>query len=315
MPTNKNEVPENPIPILQSRYQDGDHQIEITPIGYQVLDTGAIYTSARSLLQNLTGHPKARNWTLGRYFRLDRPDGPAPLPGATILDIFGHKPRPVGSTGLTVDRQGVIRLHQSYGLTIATRHLGIDLTNRSREVQKLLFHGFGSRIFAAGYDPNEVLQEVFKGILARNHGICAWDERKSSFGHYVHMVCGCVLANYHRREQRRRSIEQVGLTVSPVPEKRSQAVGDALSDQPPNPLWGAPKQDIPLWVERDLVAHLRTSVGRRKRAEAALAIKLIPLARQGLTRTEMAAALGESKAHVSKGLAYLKAKTREWAEP
>lgn len=311
------QVPENPPTILHSRYRDGAKRIEVTPIGFEILETGAIYTSRRSLLQNLTQHPKARNWTLGRYFKLDRPDGPVTHPGASIVDICGCRPRAVGGTGLTVDRCGVVRV--STGLTIAAprRLLGIDLVNRSHEVQKLLFAGFGSKIFSQGYDPDDVLQDVYKGLIARNNGICAWDSEKASFGHYVHMVCGCVLMNYHRKEQRRRSIEQIGLTVPVSKQERGARfkdvdVGDAIPDQT-TAFWGAPKQDIPRWVECDLVNHLLAAARPRKRAMAALAVRLIPLARAGMTRAEMSAVLGASKAHIGKAMAFLKAEAREWA--
>lgn len=311
----------NPSRILHARYVDGAERIEVTPVGYEVLETGAIYTSGRALLQHLTKHPRARNWTLGRYFKLDDADTLETLPGASIMDICGVRPRPVGGTGLTVGRAGVVRL-QDRGLTIAgPRKLGIDLKNRGHEVQKLLFAGFGSKIFSQGYDPGDVLQEVYKGLLARNNGICAWDETRSSFGHYVHMVCGCVLMNYHRKEQRRRSIEQIGLTV-PLPNSsqwregryRDADVGDALPTLT-TALWGEPKHDIPAWVESDLVDYLLRGVPRRKRALATLAAKLIPLARVGLSRAEMAGALGVSKAHIGKAMAYLKAEAQEWAQP
>lgn len=89
--------------------------------------------------------------------------------------------------------------------------LGIDLVARGHEVRKLMWAGFGHKILRAGYDPEDVLQEVFRGIIARNNGICPWDARKSSFGHYVHMVIGCVLTNYHRKQQQVRGTEVLGV--------------------------------------------------------------------------------------------------------
>jgi hypothetical protein len=88
---------------------------------------------------------------------------------------------------------------------------GIDLENRSHEVRKLFYAGFGARCIASGYSPEDVLQEIYKGLIARNNGICPFDPRKSSFGHYVHMVCGCIMANYHRKMKKRMEREQVGI--------------------------------------------------------------------------------------------------------
>lgn len=89
--------------------------------------------------------------------------------------------------------------------------LGIDLEGRGHEVRKLMWAGFGHKILRAGYDPEDVLQEVFRGLIARNAGQCPWDVRKSSFGHYVHMVIGCVLINYHRKQQQVRGTEVLGM--------------------------------------------------------------------------------------------------------
>jgi len=97
------------------------------------------------------------------------------------------------------------------GQDTASPKLGIDLIARGHEVKKLMWAGFGNKILRAGYDPDDVLQEVFRGIVARNHGTCPWDVRKSSFGHYVHMVIGCVLTNYHRKQQQVRGTEVLGV--------------------------------------------------------------------------------------------------------
>jgi DNA-directed RNA polymerase specialized sigma24 family protein len=79
-----------------------------------------------------------------------------------------------------------------------------------------MYAGFGLRIARAGYDPEEVLQEVYRGILVRNQGKCPFDRRKSSFGHYVHMVIECVLNNYHRKEQRKQRHEVMGTELPPL---------------------------------------------------------------------------------------------------
>lgn len=89
---------------------------------------------------------------------------------------------------------------------------GIDLLARGHEVRKLFFAGFARRVFRYGYDPEDVLQEIYKGILIRNAGRCPFDEKKSSFGHYVHMVCGCIISNYRRRYLRQEKNEVFGVS-------------------------------------------------------------------------------------------------------
>lgn len=88
--------------------------------------------------------------------------------------------------------------------------LGIDLGARGHEVRKLFYAGgFTGTLVRENIDPEEFLQEVYRGLLARNRGTCPWDAKKSSFGHYVHIVIRCVLSNYLRRERLRDSREGV----------------------------------------------------------------------------------------------------------
>jgi DNA-directed RNA polymerase specialized sigma24 family protein len=177
---------------------------------------------------------------------------------------------------------------------------GIDLENRADEVRKLLFAGFGTRIFAAGYDPEDVLQEVYRGLLARNAGRCAWDASKSSFGHYVHMVCSCILSNFHRRENRRRQVEQVGL---PAADGEDQDVGEVASSDP--------RMTESVDAEADFLRHLRASGSG---PDLGVAIQILPLVHQGLNRIEIAAQLHLPKGTVSRALALLKEQAARWVQ-
>lgn len=91
-----------------------------------------------------------------------------------------------------------------------TGAVGMDLSLRAHEVRKLFYAGgFTRTLVREGIDPEDFLQEVYRGLLARNKGTCPWDAKKSSFGHYVHIVIKCVLSNYLRKERRRSSMEEV----------------------------------------------------------------------------------------------------------
>lgn len=90
---------------------------------------------------------------------------------------------------------------------------GIDLSKKAEDVKKLLYAGFGAWMLSSGYDPEEVLQEVYKGILIRNQGKCPWRADKSKFGYYVHMVCRGVLYNWHRKKARVKQHEKVGVRL------------------------------------------------------------------------------------------------------
>jgi hypothetical protein len=104
---------------------------------------------------------------------------------------------------------------------------GIDLTVRGVEVRKLFYAAFARGLVKDGYDPEEALQEVYRGLLARNLGKCPFDASKSSFGHYVHIVTRCVLANYIRKEKRRLAHESGESQLGSPGESNSFSIQEA----------------------------------------------------------------------------------------
>ena len=83
--------------------------------------------------------------------------------------------------------------------------LGIDLQERAIEVARLFYAGgYAAKAKAMGIEPEELLQEVYKALEIRNRGICPWDHRKSSFGHYVHLVINGTAINQSKTQGRRR---------------------------------------------------------------------------------------------------------------
>jgi hypothetical protein len=152
----------------------------------------------------------------------------APDPGPTAKDpkvgfakYFRVNTNPVtGVDTLAMFRAGKIQ--------VATK--GIDLKKRGHEVAKLFYAGFGRSVARYGYDPQDVLQEVYKGILIRNQGKCPWDASKSSFGHYVHLIIKCVLANYHRKWLRVNQAEHLGLPGRDGSEADVASIADGGMD-------------------------------------------------------------------------------------
>lgn len=189
--------------------------------------------------------------------------------------------------------------------------IGIDLENRSHEVRKLLFAGFGARIARAGYDPDDVLQEVYKGLLARNRGTCRFDPSKSSFGHYVHMVCGCVLANYHRKQVRLITREQVGMYVrgsseSEVGKQSDAALGAVDAD-------GAEATEAPTREARAIEGLRERVLEDGATPDATLAADAIPFVYAGCSRAEIAEALHQEPSKVGKALAFLRSVAHLWS--
>ena len=53
-----------------------------------------------------------------------------------------------------------------------------------------------------GVSTEEVLQEVYKGLLIRNRGSCPFDPDKSAMSTYVVMVIDCITMNYMNKFNR-----------------------------------------------------------------------------------------------------------------
>jgi len=185
--------------------------------------------------------------------------------------------------------------------------VGIDLEKRGHEVRKLLFAGFAGKMLSRGYDPEDVLQEIFRGLLVRNKGTCPWDRRKSSFGHYVHMVISCVLTNYHRKDVKRIDLNALPLE-GPVPG------GDEGEELPMN--WGA----VPIHYgsecgDEEVLGDLGTYLAQvpDSSPEAVMGRAILPLVSAGSSRREIVEATGYKEGGVSKAMAWVRRQTALWA--
>jgi RNA polymerase sigma factor (sigma-70 family) len=273
---------DNQMKTLYTRMKDGGQKVHIEP-DLLKLEDGRQFSSARQLLLAVTG--KDRHWTFDRYFRQGQY-----APGRDLQSYMEATP-------------DMLEWQKP-------RAPGIDLENRSGEVAKLLFAGFGSWIFSAGYDPDDVFQEVCKGIIARNRGKCPWDPNKSSFGHYVHMVCKGIIANFHRKKKRIREVEQIGMFQ--VDAEQPRDVGSVPQEDKKSSVQMETEVQE---VQDDLVNFIQAQTGaKRAPVESQVAIGAIPLLRLGYTRAEIAEELGITLATASRGLAYLRAQAKKWKE-
>ena len=310
--------------VLFSRYEDGTKRVTALPTGgWEVEGAAAPYTTTKSLLHALTGHPEGRHWSLDRYFRLGSFSAPEPLAKSNVFDLFTAEP--FLPTPLVVITPGISvpvenpekalgeknRSRECAPGLILGKQFGIDLRKRGHEVRKLLFAGFGRRMYLSGYDPEDVLQEVYKGLLIRNEGKCPWDENKSSFGHYVHMVCSCVLSNYHRKQHRVQQMEQVGLLNPLGAEDDGTRYLDVASNVTvPAKVTSVHEDALVLEEAQDLLVHMQAA---SQDAESRLAARVLPLLLEGSTpRDQLAPALGVSAASLSRALSHLRKQARIW---
>lgn len=87
---------------------------------------------------------------------------------------------------------------------------GIDLNEKHLEVKKLFRKHCLKMCYDNNCDPDDVLQEVYKGILIRNKGKCPFDAQKSAFSTYVVMVSKCVTINYINKAKKKNQREVIG---------------------------------------------------------------------------------------------------------
>jgi hypothetical protein len=185
---------------------------------------------------------------------------------------------------------------------------GIDLAARGHEVTKLLYAGFSHWIYSSGYDFEDVLQEVYRKILVANQGKAPWDPTKSSFGHYVHLVCRSALSNFHRKAARIRSKEQIGiyhLRDGVWKETDVASASRPVGRQTQQALENDPAEDLQRYI-----------LGETPYAEdpmAPLAAQMVPYIQAGHTLKDTALHLGVERTLVSKAMKLLRTAAAAWA--
>ena len=279
-----------------------------------------IFSSTRSLLKYVTGYndppPFDQYFKQGRY-----QDCWVGEPMISVLDLFVpiltptdvQAPTIITTPDVTVGAPPGVGQAAQLATEIVIEHgpgpIGVDLVNRADEVMKILFAGYGDWIRKSKYDPQEVLQEVYKGMLIRNRGKCPWDAGKSSFGHYVHMVCGSVMSNYHRKQQKIRRYEQVGIKAW-TPDGDLGYVDVASSDIPTEPTMD--EQDRELLAAIKALEHHLTNTRRPEGVSLRLVKKLIPHLLRDSTQGQMIETLGVPRNRLKHSLQWLRQTAREW---
>lgn len=259
--------------------------------------TPEVFDSTRAFLYALHGPRYAmRHWTLDRYL------------GETVSKIDSDFVIVGPLAPAQFERVSPIVVGPSLPeILVRTPVRGIDLEARGHEVAKLLHAGFTSWIRTSGYDFEDVLQEVYRKILVSNAGTKPWDPAKSSFGHYVHMVCRSALSNYHRKAARVASKEQVG-----VVRQSSGGSCSAVDAREAALARSAPSRDSHTDPVTDLTQYLLKSRWATH-PDMTIALRLLPLLHSGHTLKDAAVLLGVPRPSVSRGLALLRLCARGWA--
>jgi DNA-directed RNA polymerase specialized sigma24 family protein len=290
-----------------ARTEHGGHRVLPQNNGFRVeWPHGAVsYPSARQTIialvnRNPTPPPNAYDphLTFDRYFRQGRFQ--VPSPSVDVFSLFQPAPIAVAAKPPKVRPSPALVV---YTPTSAPR--GVDLVNRAHEVRKLFYAGFARRVLRYGYDPEDVLQEVYKGILVRNEGKCPFDPEKSSFGHYVHMVCGCIVSNYHRRYSRLSRNEVFGVTTA-----EGEVVDVAEADLV---IHDADQEEGSSLLSsvNDLTEYIAVAA-EEAGYDPALATSFVDFLYEGRRNKEIVEVTGTSPSMVSKVLRLVRDAAREW---
>jgi len=291
---------------------DGGRRIELLrPEGPETFDT------AKAFMTTLHGESYAdRHWSVDRYFSRGRYARAryrrgTREPGLTIVGGFRVESsnEVLGCCVETRDR-GPVGAPTPTPITVVTRRpRGIDLDARGHEVSKLLWAGFHGWINAAGYDFEDVLQEVYRKILVANQGKSPWDPTKSSFGHYVHMVCRSALSNFHRKHARVAAHERPGIPgLRPdgswgevdVRDSGRRGIDPNIALRPMND----PCEDLQRYI---------LNGPYQGHPYAPLAARLVPFVHAGFTMKDSAARLGVERTSVSSAMSLLRKCAQGWA--
>lgn len=234
-----------------------------------------------------------------RYFRLsDRSDERIVLAG--VDDVLAYCRPEGGWLAPTV--------------SVARSVRGIDLENRGIEVRKILFARFGRKIVAMGYDPHDVLQEVYRKLLVANQGQHPYDAEKSSFGHYVYMVCDSALRNYRKKEERRRKKLKLGVAVFEDDRRVILDAGDAVESKhrisASGDLVHSPELEM---AGAMAIQSLCERIGYGS-SQQDLACRMVVAFHEGCTRRELGRRLGASSREIREAFDLVKENATAWAE-
>lgn len=294
-----------PYPLRMSISEGGVESYELTRAPSKPPER---FDTWKSLVAHLHGESFVnRHWTRDRYLHMGRHARPGGAPpGITVVGPLEAKKQ---IESLLV--RSPARPHQlKGGITIVVKGAkGIDLEARGHEVAKLLYAGFHSWIYSAGYDFDDVLQEVYRKILVANQGRAPWDPRKSSFGHYVHLVCRSALSNFHRKQARISSKEQLGLPGEgpsgtwgmqgiDVANTNNRRYATASGGSVRNPVL-----DLQRYILRGPYATHR---------DAGLAAKLVPYIQEGYTLKEAAGKLSVERSAIGRAMKLLRTCAAAW---
>lgn len=217
---------------LYTRYEDGGVPVTIQENGEgkrkrYILTVGeAIFKSVKDFLK-LSKSRATSSFT--NYFGAAKP---VELPIFDILkEIEGYKKRQLEE--IEQDYKDVCL--DTKPLTVNSDPQvvkGFDIVEKKKDIERIFYKFYAKRAAAEGLPVEDLLQEVFAGIISRNSKKSAFSLNRGSFSGYLHLVIGSIYKNFRKRELDRgvhdRSIKTKLLEKGEEATTESDFINDAI---------------------------------------------------------------------------------------
>lgn len=74
-------------------------------------------------------------------------------------------------------------------------------------IRRIFFHRFSARVRWAGIDPEDMLQDIYVGLLVRSHGKSAWNPSRGALSTWIYVaISGMVINAADKARRRNRAV-------------------------------------------------------------------------------------------------------------
>ena len=272
---------------LYSRYEDGSKPIQIKEEGegkrkrYELRIGEELFSTLSSFLK--TSRSRAAT-SFANYFGTKKSSDLSIF--SVLQDIKDYKDQKLSNLEFTSTEEG----NEPRRIKEDTGERGFSIEEKKKDVERIFYAYYAKRAVAEGLSVEDLLQQVFIGLISRNTKSGAWNPSRGSFGNYIHLVIGSVYRNFRKKEISRGMREKLY-----TPQSYTESVttdSDFLTDQ------------VLLDSFRDWI--------KTKKGMGELAGDITVLLSEGKKKKEIAEELGINTTSLHKMIAGLRSKVSEF---
>jgi DNA-directed RNA polymerase specialized sigma24 family protein len=269
--------------MLYSRYEDGSKPIQIKEEGegrrkrYELEVGGKIFTSLSSFLKTSKSKAATSFYT---YF------GVRKISDLPIFSIF-RDIEEYRNEQLAEFENEASSIEEVKGGDVKT---GFNIADKKKDIERIFYAFYAKRAVAEGLSVEDLLQQVFIGLISRNTKRGAWNPARGSFGSYIHLVIGSVYRNFRKKEISRGMKERLE-----VPKNYTEST----------------TSDSDFLDDKILLDSFKNWI-KTKKGMGDLAGDVTVLLSEGRKKKEIAEQLGINSTHLHKLIVNLKSKVSEF---